>query len=155
MDIKSFKICLLFSLAIIISSCDPFPEDQYYILKNDSPEDITAVFYSFLDTITSSEYNISTSNKINLFTNSTRSPEVFGAISAFDSVVLSLSENDKKLRWTRPAQFGFIDIGAGIGEERDNLPKDIYNRDNWQYNIIGSSVEWIFIINEEDLTLFE
>lgn len=42
----------------------------------------------------------------------------------------------------------------GIGEERD-IPKDMYNVNDWTLEMIGNDEEWTFTINDSDLELFE
>jgi len=157
MNIKS-KITgttLLFVLSIFLCSCDPEMSTSYKI-KNNSTQDFTINLYEFGNAIPEILDNGS-GTKTEIFgdKNYPGSPGFFGKIHEIDSVIITIDDNDRTIRWERPEGRGYIIPEDGIGEPRDDVPKDLYNRDNWELTINGDDERWIFIVNEEDLTLFE
>ena len=158
MDIKTKIIGSTFLLfvSIFLCSCDPEMSTSYKI-KNNSAQDFTINLYEFGNAIPEVLDNGS-GTKTEIFgANLSGNAGFFGEVARFDSIEISYEKDDvtMTLNWTKPEGRGYIIPEDGIGEPRDDVPKDLYNRDNWELIINGDDERWIFIINEEDLTLFE
>lgn len=157
MDIKSKIIGKTFLLFVSIFLCSCSPEmSTSYKIKNNTTQDFTIYLYELFDTIPKVLVNgYGTKTEIFGYIDYPSSPGFFGKIHGIDSVIITIDDDDRTIRWERPEGRGFIIPDDGIGEPRDDVPKDLYNRDNWELTINGDDERWIFTINEEDLELFE
>jgi len=138
-------------LTIFLLACDPQGTDEIYYFKNNTNTIIKIILY---------ERNYKDSNEI------TTNSEIiikevkglgaggFGDIGVYDSIKLINTNTNTRLKWENPGGLGYIDINNGVGTDR-NIGKDFYNRKYWKFRTIGDNEEWSFIINEEDLDLFQ
>lgn len=158
MDIKTKIIGSTFLLfvSIFLCSCDPEMSTSYKI-KNNSAQDFTINLHEFGNAIPEILDNGSGTKTEIYGADLAGNPGFFGEVARFDLIEISY-ENDNEIvtfYWSKPEGRGYIIPESDIGQVRDDVPLDIYNRDNWELTISGDDESWIFTINEEDLELFE
>ncbi len=145
------KLVYLLAFVFMLTSCDPDSVEKSFKISNDSNLDIDIILYEKgenrqLKNFSKSETEIKKVSGLGT--------GGFGDIGVYDSIKLSITSNMNSIIWLNPGGVGYIDIENKIGTERD-VPKDIYNRNNWTLSTNGDDEEWIFTINETDLGLFE
>ena len=146
MDTK--LICLL-AIMLLILSCDPNTREITFLIGNRTTQALTV---SLFKESKENAIDIFESDTIQFLTYSALGGG-FNAIADFDSIGITIEGDNRSIKWTKPGNgYGYID--ENIGQERD-VPKDIYNRKNWQLGTNGDDEKWIFTINESDLNLFE
>lgn len=145
------KLIYLLAFVFMLMSCDPDSVEKSFMISNNSNSDIDIILYQNggnrqLENFSKSETVIKKVSGLGT--------GGFGDIGVYDSIRLSITSNTNSVIWLNPGGVGYIDTENNIGTERD-VPKDIYNRNNWTLNTNGDDEEWMFTINEEDLALFE
>lgn len=156
MGTKSFKKIFLISMAIISFSCDPSMTTSYTV-ENSTSQDFLIKLYES-DLSSPILLNNDSGSKTEIYgADLAGNPGFFGEVARFDLIEISY-ENDNEIitfYWSKPEGRGYIIPESDIVQVRDDVPLDIYNRDNWELTISGDDESWIFTINEEDLELFE
>jgi hypothetical protein len=150
MGIKSISAIIYIILFLM---CDP-ARDISFTIKNNTQHDFKVNTYGAYPGENS--YDMLELSSVEFIYYRT-SGGGFNAISDFDSIIIFDATNNKKYKWVRPNDkydYGYIDSEYGIGEERE-VPKDMYNVNDWTLEMIGNDEEWTFTINDSDLELFE
>lgn len=153
---KFTNFIVFYLLVMLLSSCDPSMTTSYKI-ENDSSIDILIKTFDFGQSIPE-ELSNNIGTKATIYAaDIPGNTGYFGEIARFDSIELSFVRNTvvKTVKWNRPSGRGFIIPGDGIEEIREDVPKDIYNRDNWRLKIHSDKEEWVFTIDDSDLELYQ